>query len=819
MKKLLALVLALVMTMGLATVATNAAFPDAADVSLNEAVDVMSAVGVFQGNENGNFLPKANLDRASAAKLIAYLDLGEKTAEALPAAQVFPDVPANHWASKYIAYCKNAGYIGGDANGNFLPATALNGYSFGKMLLCVLGYDSNIEGFTGSTWSINVAKLMQSNDITDGIDTAASETLTREQGAQYCFNAIQQTTVTYASKGTSIEINGATIATGASSASKTGNDTLMTKLYGAKLVSSASDGDFGADSTTWTYEGKKIGSYETESPVLTYTTSLKEKELFTALGVDGISGKFSKYVVLDEIWVDGVKVAVSEHVADGDYYQAKASASVDSYEDTVIIAKGDSSNMAGPGNGVITKIYAVEDSNGDAVANHYKMVCAKQYLTKITSVTKANATAGTDRYVTTAYGTFDTEDFAKSDKVVITKGNDGIATMELATVVENVAVSAYTTTSVTAGGTTYKYSQECNAFTGKGAYSMSSGNTYTFYLDPTGYIVDGELYEGTSADYCYIAGVGAPEKNDFADDYTVKYQVVGMDGKISTIKAIDANSTADFAQNDIITFEDDSDNEGYVTITKLGAYDANESSTAGYLASSATVTSFSKTAASVSGLTFNNSTLFVIKTGKNTYKVVSGLSKMDNWSSISTTIYTVTKSGVATVAFMDCYNSGNGASSSTADELVYVIDTGATSSYDSDIKKTIYTYKTVDGTISVVSSSVINAEGLWKITGTESGYVKTATAVATSGKYTVDSALASTAGKVEYDDGTLTIGSKSYVVASDVSVTIVDTDDNVTTDADVEALTGDAVKGTFTLIAASTSDATVKTIYFNGTIE
>ena len=72
MKKLLALVLALVMTMSLVTI-SNAAFSDAADIDYKEAVDVLAAVGVLEGSD-GKFDPKAELTREQAAKIIAYLD-------------------------------------------------------------------------------------------------------------------------------------------------------------------------------------------------------------------------------------------------------------------------------------------------------------------------------------------------------------------------------------------------------------------------------------------------------------------------------------------------------------------------------------------------------------------------------------------------------------------------------------------------------------------------------------------------------------------------------------------------------------------------
>ena len=311
MKKFLSLVMALIMVMSLVTVASAADYTDAADVDKAEAVDVMSAVGVFQGSA-GKFNPKAILNRAEAAKLIAYLDLGEKTAEALPAVKAFSDVPETHWAAKYIAYCADAGYINGVGNGKFDPTGKLTGYQFGKLLLCVLGYDATIESFTGANWSIAVAKLMKSNDINKDVKVAPSAELTREDAAQYCLNALKATTVDYESKGTNITINGVEIATGASKAepvydtAASGANKIVAgtpisgakytvelgeKLFDGKLVlnDSATD-DFGRVSNKWTYKGETVGTYA-ETADFTFTVKTKAKDIAKELnGIKDLNG-------------------------------------------------------------------------------------------------------------------------------------------------------------------------------------------------------------------------------------------------------------------------------------------------------------------------------------------------------------------------------------------------------------------------------------------------------------------------------------------------------------------------------------------------
>ena len=72
MKKLLALVLALVMTLSLA-VSANAAFEDAKDINATyaEVVDVLAGMKVFQGYDNGKtFKPQGDITRAEVAAIV-----------------------------------------------------------------------------------------------------------------------------------------------------------------------------------------------------------------------------------------------------------------------------------------------------------------------------------------------------------------------------------------------------------------------------------------------------------------------------------------------------------------------------------------------------------------------------------------------------------------------------------------------------------------------------------------------------------------------------------------------------------------------------
>ncbi len=162
LKKVLSLVLALAMALSLMTAAFAADagdYKDYNEVTYKEAVDVMTAAGVFNGSDSGNFNPTDTLNREQAAKIITYMLLGQKEADKLTAtvAPYADVVAANRWSAGAIAYCTNEGIIAGDGNGKFNPTDKVLGVQFAKMLLVALGYDPQIEQLVGNSWAINIS--------------------------------------------------------------------------------------------------------------------------------------------------------------------------------------------------------------------------------------------------------------------------------------------------------------------------------------------------------------------------------------------------------------------------------------------------------------------------------------------------------------------------------------------------------------------------------------------------------------------------------------------------------------------------------------
>ena len=160
MKKLLALVLALVMSMSLVTI-SNAAFSDADKISPDEAVDVLNTLGVINGMPDGSYNPAGNVTRAEMAKMISIIMLGDVDASAFVGTATGLTDIKGHWAEGYIQYCYSQGIIAGKGDGTFAPNANVTAVEAAKMLLGAIGYNATVQGYTGADWAINVTRDAQ----------------------------------------------------------------------------------------------------------------------------------------------------------------------------------------------------------------------------------------------------------------------------------------------------------------------------------------------------------------------------------------------------------------------------------------------------------------------------------------------------------------------------------------------------------------------------------------------------------------------------------------------------------------------------------
>ena len=269
MKKLLAMVLALVMTLSLA-VSANAAFKDADKVndSYAEAVAVLNGMGVFKGYEDGSFKPEGDITRAEVATIVYRIytaDVAKNDKSGLYASyNKFSDMAGASWAAGYIGYCANAELVKGYPDGTFKPSGKVTGYEVLAMILRAVGYDKNGE-FSGADWALHVAQTAQQADMlknVKGVDLNAAAT--RELVAELLFRGIQASTVTY------------TPAFGYVTDKVIGAASSTIGVKNFKLDSKDTADEWGRPGTLWTYSTGDKKTTVLDKPVVSYTKAVAE---------------------------------------------------------------------------------------------------------------------------------------------------------------------------------------------------------------------------------------------------------------------------------------------------------------------------------------------------------------------------------------------------------------------------------------------------------------------------------------------------------------------------------------------------------------
>ena len=637
MKKLLALVLALVMSMSLVTI-SNAAFKDADSIDYKEAVDVMNAVGVFVGDEKGNFNAKENLTREQAAKIIAYLELGSKAADAMVGGNTFTDVASSRWSAGFIAYCAQAGIVSGVGDGKFAPVGQLTALQFGKMLLVELGYDAKAEKMVGTDWAINTSKLMAKTKLMDGIDGSVNQVLTREKAAQMCLNALEAPMVTYETKGSSIIVNGADINFGASVAKyetstiakdqnissqklTSGEYTveLGEKLYKDLKKLSTTDA-FMRSATEWKLKAASIGTYADKADA-TYTAATKISAIYADLGLsDGISkSKVTMYV-------DGEDVN----------YATDSS--------TKNFVKGETTKVGADGS--LLNVYYDND------AETITLVLINTYVGEVGAVYKQSSTK--DAYVTIKTGDgytkpattikseYKTDAFAKEDIVAYTyskkSGDDGIQSMALAEKVTGKMSTFTTAGSVTVGGTKYDANAKSVATVKETLNGdVDNGTEVTAYLDAYGYVL--YLKANTSKQYAVVLDYGAGSRLDparvkllFTDGTTKKVDLdkaVYMDGtteKLATIVSGTSTAANEVSKYDIVSYTISSD--GYKLTLVADAAQTFTSANDKVITNGSPAMKFAGTTLPADGETIFLTETKKSSTSKTTYSVYEGIANV-----------------------------------------------------------------------------------------------------------------------------------------------------------------------------------------------
>ena len=782
MKKFLSLVLALVMTMSLVTVSAGAKdFTDNSKINYEEAVEVMSTLGVVGGYTDGTFKPQGTLTRGAAAKIICNLILGTTTADALTAdAAPYKDVATTNVFAPYIAYCAKERIISGYADGTFRPGNTLTGYAFMKMLLGALGLQADKEGYTGPNWSISVAKRALSKDVAldNGLkgEFNGAKAVTREEACLYALNMLKAGTFSYPNDNTVIIGN---VSVSTSAKAEQDKKTPYYETVFKNLHANSTSDAFGRPATRWDYKGVKIGTYA-KTPDLTYVGSQKINDIYADLNM-------STKDITANLYVNGVSFDTAKNGKDA------ATFTVSKDNDTKLDKLGGTADKIG--NGTLIEVYRNDDNN------HVDVIAMSVYAGKITDVKDATSkkdayvVVDTDSTIVDFNDEFETEAFAEDDVVAFTYADGEIQTMYKMESVSGELTKKVIDKSLTLGDTTYKYGKE-KTFNGTSEAGLTNKSSYDVYVDANGFALYIEETGANVSDYALLLNINGDATNWINGN---RAKLVFADGSVKTVDT-DKDYSGVYAAKDLpllVRVKANSDGEYKLS----GSYDSKG------------VPALENKKLTADGKTVNtdSKTIFVINKNGETAKfnVYTGIKNAPEIVDAAKTAetYVYSKGGVAKVVYITGVATTNSSKDITfiagksASKLNAATDTAAYYVYNAVVKgevTSVMIMAKADENGNAQTDAQINNPGeldnvIWFSTTSDSDdIIYKASNKSTKG---VDVYSADGVKKVSADEvivGTMVNGVKgdgaNMSMASDVKVY------TINDDGDIEAISASAIK-------------------------
>ena len=600
LKRALSLALASVMLLGMMVVGSSAKglddFSDNAEIVNKDAVAVTSAIGLFDGYEDGSFGPENVVTRAEMAVIISTMLYGAGVnVNQFAETNVFTDVPA--WAEGYVNLCSSLGIVAGVGEGKFDPNATVTTAQAVLMLCRALGYFQNAADF-GDNWMLAATAKGTALGLYGDLKLTANEGLTRDNVAELVFNALTKAVPVQYNELLGVYYNENkgivysltfyyTDTLGYKNFDlvyKTGEETTYgrpattwgTGSYRVQTNTTAGNDNYGLNEDGSLIPGqvKMLASDEiitiADEPDYVYTGATEEKTLYKDLG----RGIITSYAWT--VYVDGHLDTVDyDKDDDGNYESADG--------DTYVARPGNnSSDYIYTDSGMVTEIYV--DSANETVT----VVCYYNYIgqvsrvrddadgkyVQLTNITYDGGSYDDINSALTDVGAeldtkFYTEAFAEDAYVVFTVDCDDRDGSDYDAHVATMAAPE------TADGTVKAVSQDPKYDTGnyieldstKYVYSEVSAKDldnndmtadpaleteYRLYLDPNGFVVGFAALEDVSKNYVYVIdaseSTGDVEAKVLFPDGTVAK--IDVDGTIEKFNGTGSASTDFEVKND-----------------------------------------------------------------------------------------------------------------------------------------------------------------------------------------------------------------------------------------------------------------------------
>ena len=544
LKRALSLALASVMLLGMMVVGSSAKglddFSDNAEIVNKDAVAVTSAIGLFDGYEDGSFGPKNVVTRAEMAVIISTMLYGAGVnVNQFAETNVFTDVPA--WAQGYVNLCSSLGIVAGVGDGKFDPNATVTTAQAVLMLCRALGYFQNAADF-GDNWMLAATAKGTALGLYGDLKLTANAGLTRDNVAELVFNALTKAVpvqynellgvyynenqgIIYSLEFNYLQTLGYK---NFDLVYKTDTETIYGRpatTWGTGSYNVKTDAGDTSKTDTLTEDGGLIASKVRmldkdeiitvpNTPTYTYTTGTDEDDVYKDLG----KSVCTEYIDAEKggyhwtIYVNGEKVYDDDDVADTVY---------DSSVGNNVPERGEDADYQYTGKGTVTEIYVDDaDATVTVVAINYYMGQVSKVKTdddgEYINVKALSNLSQDDAKLDDR--DFYVEGYEEDDYIVFTidQNEDDdfyiaeVITPEVATGevsrVENDRDSDDTYLKLD-DGTKYPYSGAYHI-----VYDLDSntdehpelGEDYDLYLDPNGYVLGFKLAGESETKYLYV---------------------------------------------------------------------------------------------------------------------------------------------------------------------------------------------------------------------------------------------------------------------------------------------------------------------------
>ena len=797
LKRALSLAMASIMVLGMMVVGAGAVsyddFSDKDKIVNDDAVSMLVELNVINGKDDGSFDPEGIVTRAEMAKMICVVLNGGKDPSLGNVSNYTYTDTVGHWAAAYIEYCTTLGIVAGDGTGKFNPSNTVTGAEAAKMLLVALGFKSEIEGFTGANWAVNVNVRANQKGLFDELSINPSEGLTRDNAAQMVWNALDAGVVSY---DYTLITDGSSI-TSSPTLIDNESKTLLTDKFKVSKLEGVIVANENATSTGTAVEKEGVtvllltsddaGSKQDEGAKITLKTATAANLLgksVTMFAKDWKNGAYQTVLGNPVVSSDNMIATISESSDADDVKDALKDAGIKEVSKAVLVEnfiratdKDDKeltiSGMADvaklTGNGIEVIVISNDNDNKADFVIRTKMIAGKVsaynakgndgdgYITvsALTDTAKADQIAGAE--FADVKGS---EDLAKDDIVLYYRVGDTFYA-EKADSVNVTVTSTKGSDTIKDGKNTYKASALSSKYDDDNNTVLTTAvepdDEVTLYLDNFGYVVYTDAV--TAADeYMFITGSDASVKPGF-ESLTIKGVLSDGTEVTASVNKLDSKKLSSAFDGKTESAAEAMVNNKIVTYTKTGEkYNIT-------VKDDTKITQIQKNKANLGGATANSKTIFVIGDKNDNYKVYTGIANVPDVTSSS--LYCYAKSGVA--KFVVALN----ATTSDGDTNgIYIL--GKTASAKKDGDDTIYV---VEAYVNDKYVAELELDGYPKGETITRGYYK---GVSTSGGNTVDwddikkTTPDSGSAVTDFGDGIINNGKGALTYDKDTTVIIVD---------------------------------------------